>query len=580
MSLPLVDDWIRETANYTGAANVHICDGSESEAAWLRSLLIEAGQLIECNQETYSGCYVARPKATDVARAKQRTFMVGSPETVGPENNPMSRSEANGKVWPLFQNSMKGKTMLVVPYAIGPLGSPACEYGVQITDMPLIPLGVRVLETMGPMPLAQIRAGQPYVRGTHAVANLDPSNLYVLNLPDTDEVWSINCAMAGGNVFHPKKCHGLRLGSIHARRGGWLAEHMALFGIERYGKVYWFAAALPSACGKTTLATLLGLKTVGDDLVGIFIGHDGRMYAVTRERGFYGVAKGTNMETNPAIAKLLNRDTLFMGCAITPSGEPWWTGCGRPLPPGSIAWNGLPIEQLAPGEPASHPNARFTVDASRCETVDVAALNNPLGVPLSGIIFGGRRGNAAPLVYASNSWQHGVYMGATMMSKTTAATVGKEGVMERDPMAMHSAFGAYHPADYFGHWFGMGRRVAEPPRIFHVNWFREDVQWPGFEANKRVLEWMVDVVEGLTQLRDGILGGIPSPGAIDISGLNVTPDDMERLHHVDPRIVLEDVLSHRKYIEGLGDRRPAGLIEEQLRQEARLNAALRVPNNR
>lgn len=578
MRYPNLHDWIREMKEYTGATDVHICDGSDAEVDMLVRKMLADGTLIELNQESHKQCYLARPLPTDVARAAHRTFVVGTEEEVGKVNNPITLHEARGKVWPLFQNSMVGKTMYVIPYAIGPAeGSQATEYGVEITDSPLLPVTLRTLYSVSVKVRRLIEAGMPYVRGLHAIADLDPNKLYVVHLPETDEIWSVNCALSGGNVVLPKKCHGLRLGSIHARNQGWLAEHMAILGVPQPdGSTFWVAAALPSACGKTTLATS-GVITLGDDLAGLFIAPDGSgVRAVSRERGFYGVLKGTNMLSNPTVMRMLDRKVIYMGCAMTPDKKPWWTDCGSPLPPGSTAWDGRPIEQLGPDEKASHDNARFTVSSLQCESIS-DQLDNPDGVPIGAILFGNRNDHD-PLVVRADDWAQGVYLGATIRSLSTAATVGQQGVLKYDRMAMRD-FGAYNPSTYLGNWVGFGRRVPKNklPLILKCNWFRRSdgktYDWAGFEANKRVLNYAAALSRGEAKERRSIFGWVPADDAIDVSGLNMTREQVARLHHLDPRVALEVLEAHEAELQTYDDL-PSVIWQRHEATKARALAAL------
>src|SRR6185437_1599101 len=459
------------------------------------------GNFIELNQQTYPHCHLHRSNPNDVARTEGLTFICARQMSdAGPTNNWMAPADAKEKVRPLFEGAMKGRTMYVVPYILGPASSPYSKVGVEITDSAYVAASMRIMSRMGKPALDRLGSSDDFVPGLHSLGDLDPKRRFILHFPEEKLIWSVGSGY-GGNALLGKKCFALRIASWMAHEQGWMAEHMLILGLEDLsGKVTYMAAAFPSACGKTNLAMMVSaletqgyrVWTVGDDIAWMHIASDGTLRAMNPEAGFFGVAPGTNIRTNPNVISAAHHNTIFTNVAITAkSHEPWWEGMDGAPPDGLISWKGAPWK---PGsETAAHPNARYTVPASQSSSIS-DRWEDPAGVPISAIIFGGRRAHLAPLVYESHNWQHGVFIGATMASETTAAATGAVGVTRRDPMAM-LPFCGYNMGDYFGHWLEMGSKLKNPPKIFHVNWFRRDADgkflWPGYGENVRVLKWML-----------------------------------------------------------------------------------------
>src|ERR671923_353727 len=476
MPTPL-EQWVEECAQLTHPKNIHWCDGSEAEYQHMIHDMLETGTLIELNQKEYPGCYLHRSDPTDVARTEHLTYVcTGEREDAGPNNNWMAPAEAKTKVGALFNGSMRGRTMYVVPYIMGPVASPYSQIGVELTDSPYVAVSMRIMTRMGQVALERLGASDNYVKGLHALGDLSPDHRFILHFPEERLIWSIGSGY-GGNALLGKKCLALRIASVMRRDEGWMAEHMLILGLEDpSGEVTYMAAAFPSACGKTNLAMLvsplehMGYKvwTVGEDICWMHPGPDGRLWAINPEAGFFGVAPGTSSKTNPNVMAAIRQNTIFTNVALTPASEPWWEGMDGPVPEQLIDWHGKPWR---PGkEKAAHPNSRFTTPARQCPSIS-SHWEDPQGVPISAIIFGGRRARVAPLVYQSFNWQHGVFMGASMASETTAAATGAVGVVRHDPMAM-LPFCGYNMADYFGHWLKVGRQISQPAKIFQVNWFR------------------------------------------------------------------------------------------------------------
>src|SRR6266850_907929 len=470
MAMPL-EQWVNDVAKMTRPQKVVWCDGSAAEYEGLIERMLDDGTLIRLNQEAYPDCYLHRSHPSDVARTEHLTFIC-SPERddAGPTNNWMPPKEARDKVGKLFEGSMQSRTMYVVPYIMGPVESPYSKVGVEITDSPYVAASMRIMTRMGKVALDRLGASDDFVPGLHSVGDLSPERRFILHFPEERLIWSIGSGY-GGNALLGKKCLALRIASIMGRDQGWMAEHMLILGLEDpSGEVTYMAAAFPSACGKTNLAMLvsplehLGYKvwTVGEDITWMQQGPDGRLWAINPEAGFFGVAPGTSLKTNTNMMGAIRQNSIFTNVAVTPHGEPWWEGMDGPVPPQLTDWRGNP---WAPGqEKAAHPNSRFTTPAHQCPSIS-SHWEDSRGVPISAIIFGGRRARVAPLVYQSFNWQHGVFMGASMASETTAAATGAVGVVRHDPMAM-LPFCGYNMADYFGHWLEVGRSTAQPPKIF------------------------------------------------------------------------------------------------------------------
>ena len=538
--LAALNDWVAEVAALTRPDRIHWCDGSDAEYAALLAGMLDDGTLVALNQDTHPGCYLHRSHPEDVARVEHLTFVcTRERDDAGPNNHWMAPADAHAQVDALFDGCMRGRTLYVVPYCMGPIDSPLARCGVEITDSPYVVANMRLMTRMGADALARIERegaqGTPFVRGLHSTGELDPARRYIMHFPEELSIKSYGSGY-GGNALLGKKCHALRIASWQARQEGWLAEHMLILGIETpRGDTHYIAAAFPSACGKTNLAMLIppqayreqGWKvwTVGDDIAWLHPGADGRLWAINPEAGYFGVAPGTSAKTNPNALATIARDTIFTNVAVTADNQPWWEGLDERVP--ALDWQGRPYDPA--NGPAAHPNARFTVNARQCPSWSPHA-EDAQGVPISAIVFGGRRSTLVPLVYEARDWAHGVFVGASMASETTAAATGQVGVLRRDPMAM-KPFCGYHFGDYFAHWLSFDRPGARLPTVFHVNWFRKGADgrflWPGFGENIRVLEWIVGRVEGGAQAEDTPIGRLPAAGAIDAS------DAILRYEHAD-----------------------------------------------
>ena len=579
MATPL-EQWVNDVAKMTRPQKVVWCDGSEAEYEGLIERMLDDGTLMRLNQEAYPDCYLHRSHPSDVARTEHLTFIC-SPERddAGPTNNWMPPKEARDKVGKLFEGSMQSRTMYVVPYIMGPVESPYSKVGVEITDSPYVAASMRIMTRMGQVALDRLGASDDFVPGLHSVGDLSPERRFILHFPEERLIWSIGSGY-GGNALLGKKCFALRIASIMGRDQGWMAEHMLILGLEDpTGEVTYMAAAFPSACGKTNLAMLvsplehLGYKvwTVGEDITWMQQGPDGRLWAINPEAGFFGVAPGTSSKTNPNVMAAIRQNSIFTNVAVTPHGEPWWEGMDGPVPPQLTDWRGNP---WAPGkEKAAHPNSRFTTPAHQCPSIS-SHWEDSQGVPISAIIFGGRRARVAPLVYQSFNWQHGVFMGASMASETTAAATGAVGVVRHDPMAM-LPFCGYNMADYFGHWLEMGRSTAQPPKIFQVNWFRTDAQgnflWPGFGQNVRVLKWILERVRGGGKAVETPIGWIPTPDGIEREGLDLPTSTLEELLQIDRADWENEVASQREFFAQFGSRLPREIQAEHEALQQRLH---------
>ncbi len=581
MPTPL-ERWVDETAQLTRPKNIHWCDGSEAEYHRLIQEMTRTGTLSELNQKEYPGCYLHRSDPSDVARTEHLTFVcTRAKDDAGPNNNWMAPPEAKEKVGALFSGAMKDRTMYVVPYIMGPASSPYSQCGVEITDSPYVAVNMRIMTRMGKAALDRIGASDNYVKGLHSLGDLSPERRFIMHFPEERLIWSVGSGY-GGNALLGKKCFALRLGSHMAKEEGWLAEHMLVLGIEEpSGRTTYVAAAFPSACGKTNLAMLVppasqkGYKvwTVGDDIAWMHPGPDGRLWAINPEAGFFGVAPGTNSKTNPNVMATIRKNTIYTNVAVTPHGTPYWEGMDGPTPHEAIDWQGKPWTPDSVTK-AAHPNSRFTTPATQCPSMS-PEWENPQGVPISAILFGGRRANLIPLVYQSFNWQHGVFLGATMTSETTAAATGAMGVVRRDPMAM-LPFCGYNMGDYFNHWLRMGQKLTSPPQIFRVNWFRMNADgkylWPGFGENLRVLRWALGRVHGEIGAAETPLGYLPHPSGIDVTGLDVTPDTLRELLTVDRKEWLEVIAGQKEYLQQYGDRMPKEIWQQCEELEKRLQA--------
>ncbi|WP_437970878.1 phosphoenolpyruvate carboxykinase (GTP) [Sorangium sp. So ce260] len=574
--------WVDEVARLTRPDRVVFCDGSEEENRTLIQGMLSDGTLVALNEEKYPNCYLHRSDPTDVARTEHLTFIcTRDKEDTGPTNNWMSPDEASRRVGRLFDGAMKGRTMFVVPYLMGPVGSPSSKVGVEITDSPYVVASMRIMTRMGRVALEALGSSEDYCRGLHSLGDLSPDRRFVCHFPAERLIWSIGSGY-GGNALLGKKCFALRIASTMARDEGWFAEHMLILGLEDpEGRVTYICAAFPSACGKTNLAMLVppasqkGWKvwTVGDDIAWLRIGPDGRLWAINPEAGFFGVAPGTSSRTNPNALATLGRNSIFTNVALTPEGTPWWEGFDGPAPPVLTDWRG---RRWTPDskEPAAHPNSRFTSPARQCPSIS-PAFDAAEGVPISAIVFGGRRARLAPLVCQARDWGHGVYMGATMASETTAAATGQVGVVRRDPMAMRP-FCGYNMGDYFRHWIELGQGRAAFPKIFHVNWFRQGASgkllWPGFGENLRVLRWIHARVSGQAQGRETPVGIMPADGELDTSGLDLNDEAMRELFAIDRAAWLEEARDREAFLESFGARIPEALLRQNRDLMARMQA--------
>ncbi len=573
MSTPL-EQWVEEAARMTRPERVVWCDGSEREWQELVEQMLREGHSVRLNPKTYPNCYLHRSHPNDVARTEQVTFICTREKAdAGPTNNWMAPAEAKEKVGQLFSGAMKGRTMYVVPYMMGPVGSPISKVGVEVTDSAYVAASMRIMARIGKPALDRVGHSAEFVPGLHSLSDLNPERRFIVHFPEEKLIWSIGSGY-GGNALLGKKCFALRIAISLAREQGWMAEHMLILGLEDpSGEVTYMAAAFPSACGKTNLAMMVSalesqgyrVWTVGDDIAWMKVGMDGYLHAINPEAGFFGVAPGTGTHTNPNVMEALRRNSLFTNVALMPAGEPWWEGIESDPPPGLVSWKGEP---WSPGKaPAAHPNSRYTVPAKQAPSIS-PRWEDPAGVPISAFIFGGRRARLAPLVYEAFDWPHGVFVGASMASETTAAATGAVGVTRRDPMAM-LPFCGYNMADYFAHWLEMGRRIPHPPKIFHVNWFRKGADgkflWPGFGENVRVLKWILERVRGNGKAAETPIGWVPAQDALTLDGLKISSGAMEELLRVNPADWQSELEDTKKFFEKFGDRLPAELREQHAR---------------
>ena len=565
-------------------------DGSEEQAEILRSQACESGEMIKLNQEKLPNCYLHRTALNDVARVEGRTFIcTKKKEDAGNINNWMHPDECKEKLTKLYRSSMKGKTMYVIPYSMGIVGSPFAKYGIELTDSIYVVLNMLIMTRVGFDVLDALGDSPDYIKGLHARANLDEENRYIVHFPEENTIWSVNSGY-GGNVLLGKKCFALRIASYLGRHENWMAEHMLILGVEYPdGETKYVCAAFPSACGKTNLAMLIppelyrkkGFKVhcVGDDIAWLRVGEDGRLWAVNPENGFFGVAPGTNEKTNPNALHTTLRDTIFTNVVHnTRDNTVWWEGLDKNPPSDAIDWKGNPwdyrkYDKNDKSTCGAHPNSRFTAKAENCPCLSIEFFS-PAGVPISAIIFGGRRAKTAPLVYQSTSWQNGTFVGSIMASETTAAASGEVGVVRRDPMAMRPFVG-YDMGDYFAHWLAMGKIIPNPPKIFHVNWFRTDDDgnfiWPGFGDNMRVLEWILARCDGKIEARESAIGYLPYPEDICIEGLDdISVSTIDELLRVDERSWLLDVENIKSFYNQVGARVPSELWHELLALESHL----------
>ena len=576
-----VDRWVEEIRSLTTPDRVVVCDGSDAEREALTAECLASGELIALN---LPGCVLHRSASHDVARTEHLTFISTTrKDDAGPTNNWMAPDEAHGKLTPLFSGAMAGRTMYVVPFLMGPPGSRFSKVGVEITDSRYVVLNMRTMTRVGAAALDTLDGSDDFTRCLHSLGDLSPERRLIVHFPEENAVWSIGSGY-GGNALLGKKCLALRLASWMARQEGWLAEHMLILGLQSpEGRTYYITGAFPSACGKTNLAMLVppasmpGWKTwtVGDDIAWLRPGPDGRLWAVNPEAGFFGVAPGTSHKTNPTAFEMIRRNTIYTNVALRPDGTPWWEGHDDPAPAEALDWQGRPWTP-ASTEKAAHPNSRFTTPATECASLS-PEFANPSGVPIDAILFGARRQRRVPLVYEARSWPHGTFLGATLSSETTAAATGKVGVLRRDPMAM-LPFCGYNMADYWGHWLDVGRALARPPRIFRVNWFRtgEDGKflWPGFGDNLRVVKWILERCEGRGAAVDTPIGFVPTPEAIDRTGLNLPTGTLARLLRVDAAEWVEAVEGQEHYLHSFGAHLPKAIKEEHDELARRIHDAV------
>src|SRR5215468_3229881 len=564
-----LNSWVAEVAKLTKPAAVVWCEGSEQERHRLTEQAVGTGTLIPLNPQKLPGCYLHRSNPNDVARVEHLTFICSrTKEGAGPTNNWMAPDEAYSKLRKLFDGSMKGRTMYVVPYIMGPVGSPYAKVGIELTDSIYVALNMRIMTRMGNVALEMLGDSNDFNRGLHSVGDLSPDRRFICHFPEDNTIWSIGSGY-GGNALLGKKCLALRIGSYLGRKEGWLAEHMLVLGVESPdGKMTYVAAAFPSACGKTNFAMMIPPKrfagwrvwTVGDDIAWMHVGPDGRLWAINPEAGYFGVAPGTNFKSNPNAMKTISRDTIFTNVALTPDGNAWWEGKDEDAPEELIDWKGRPWKKGSP-EKAAHPNSRFTSPMKNNPVVS-KHVNDPEGVPISAIIFGGRRSDTVPLVLQSFNWAHGVFLGATLGSETTAAATGKVGVVRRDPMAM-LPFCGYNMGDYFQHWLDMQRKIDNPPKIFQVNWFRKGTDgkflWPGYGENMRVLKWIIDRAQGHVGGQETLLGWVPKAGDLDLSGLDIQHEAVNEATSINLQQWKTELESQEEFFEKFGDRMPQAL---------------------
>ena len=563
-------NWLEEMKAMCQPDEVVWIDGSEDQLEALRAEAVSTGEMIKLNQEKLPGCYYHRTAENDVARVEDRTFIcTPTQEEAGPINNWMAPDEMYAKLKALYTGSMKGRTMYVIPYSMGPVGSPFSKIGIELTDSIYVVLNMAIMTRVGQAVL-DIIDGDDFTKCLHAKKDVDPEERYIVHFPQDNTIMSVNSAY-GGNVLLGKKCFALRIASYLGKQEGWMAEHMLILGLENpQGEVKYIAAAFPSACGKTNLAMLIPPKylqekgykvwTVGDDIAWLRIGPDGRLYAINPEAGFFGVAPGTSEKTNFNALESTKKNTIFTNVAINNDDMTvWWEGLDNNPPENCTEWTGKKVNGKTYEGKLAHPNSRFTAPAINCPCIS-PEFENPQGVPISAIVFGGRRAKTAPLVYQARDWEHGVFVGATMASETTAAAAGAVGVVRRDPMAM-KPFVGYNMADYFGHWLEMGA-----PKIFHVNWFRKDEDgnflWPGFGDNMRVLLWILDRCEGKAEAVESPIGLLPKADAIDTTDLDITPEQLNELLSVDKKVWMEDVENQKEYFAQFGDRLPAAITKQ------------------
>ena len=588
--------WIKEMADMCQPDQQVWIDGSEEQLEALRAEAVATGEMIKLNEEKLPGCYYHRTAPNDVARVEDRTFIcTETEEEAGPINNWMEPAKMYAKLNALYEGSMKGRTMYIIPYSMGPVGSPFSKIGIELTDSIYVVLNMAIMTRVGKAVIDQLGNDDnaEFVKCLHAKKDVDPEERYIVQFPQDNTIMSVNSAY-GGNVLLGKKCFALRIASYLGMKQGWMAEHMLILGLENpQGEVKYICAAFPSACGKTNLAMLIPPKylqekgykvwTVGDDIAWLNIGPDGRLYAINPEAGFFGVAPGTSVKTNFNALESTKKNTIFTNVAINNDDMTvWWEGLDKNPPVNATEWKGAKVnglEYTEEGNKLAHPNSRFTAPAVNCPCIS-SEFENPQGVPVSAIVFGGRRAKCAPLVFQSRDWQHGTFVGAIMASETTAAAAGAVGVVRRDPMAM-KPFVGYNMASYWGHWLEMGKKLGDKaPKIFHVNWFRKDDEgnflWPGFGDNMRVLLWILDRCEGKVDAKECAIGYVPNADDIDITDLDMTKEELEALLTIDANEWIKDVedpeTGIKAYFAQFGDMLPKEMADELEKLEANLKA--------
>jgi phosphoenolpyruvate carboxykinase (GTP) len=580
---PHVREWLAECVELCQPDRVRVLDGSPEEKADLLRQAVAEGVLIRLNQDKLPGCYLHRSHPNDVARTEQCTYICTTTENLaGPSNNWLPAKEAYARLRGLFAGCMRGRTLYVVPFVMGPPGSPLAKVGVEITDSIYVAISMGIMTRMGAPAWRQLGDTNEFTRCLHSLGDLDPARRYICHFLEDNAIISFGSGY-GGNALLGKKCLALRLASYQGYREGWMAEHMLLMGVtDPQGEKTYIAGAFPSSCGKTNFAMLIPpekyrregwkISTLGDDIVWMYVKpEDGRLYAINPEAGYFGVVPGTNTRTNPAAMQTIAQDTIYTNVALLPDGDVWWEGKSREPPAECLDWQGQP---WAPGvgRPAAHPNSRFTAPMANNPLLD-PKVNDPEGVPVSGIVFGGRRSKSVPLVYQAFNWIHGVYLGATLGSETTAAATGQLGVVRRDPMAM-LPFCGYNINMYFTHWIRMRKKMTDCPRIFHVNWFRTDEQgrflWPGFGENMRVLRWIIDRCRGRAYAAETLLGWMPRPLDIDLDGLDLSPAQFAAVQEVSIEAIKREVLTHEELFLKLAGELPKELIFQRELLIARL----------
>ena len=571
-----VNAWLDEVIPLLKPDAVELITGEKEQLDRLTAEAVSTGEFITLNQEKLPGCYLHRSDPNDVARVESRTFICSKKEEdAGPTNNWMDPQEMYAKLEKLYDGAMKGRTMYVIPYSMSIVGSPFAKYGIEVTDSIYVVISMNIMTRIGNPVLEALGTDGDFIKGLHAKADLNPEERYIVQFPEDNTIMSINSGY-GGNVLLGKKCFALRIASYLGRKEDWMAEHMLILGIQNpQGEIRYVTAAFPSACGKTNLAMLVppeeyqkkGYKvwTVGDDIAWLRIGPDGRLWAVNPENGFFGVAPGTSAKSNPNALASTAKNTLFTNVVLNKDDNTvWWEGMNKTPPTNAEDWQGRPWNGETSTEKGAHPNSRFTAPAKNCPCIS-PEFDNPQGVPISAIIFGGRRAKTAPLVYQSRSWQHGVFVGSIMASETTAAATGAVGVLRRDPMAMRP-FCGYHMGDYWQHWLDMGEKIPNPPKIFNVNWFRTDEDgnflWPGFGDNLRVLEWILKRCFDEVDAQETPIGYEPYPTDINLEGTDVSLETLTGLLGVDKDLWMEDVANIEEFYKDFGDKLPPALREE------------------